>query len=108
LILSGAFSSLFSREMVRFNEISGEFGFRHVLPEMIQVEGEGLALIWTKNALTRLCLRPGILQSMLIRVEEHDGITGWYLRTKQIEKRFLSIYDLCCFISLNVKRKKNG
>ncbi|MCX6257306.1 MAG: ABC transporter ATP-binding protein [Bacteroidia bacterium] len=109
MILAGAFSSLFDKEKVKFNEMSGEFGTRYDVPSGITVEGQGLPYFWTVNALSRLGLQPDeINDRVLIRIEQLNGKSTWIALTSQTEKRFNSIYELCNFISLNIKIYKNG
>ncbi|WP_316780570.1 ABC transporter ATP-binding protein [Pedobacter antarcticus] len=53
LVLDGVFEKAFNREEINFDPYTGHFTIPRVLKQQVSLNGDGLALIWTKKALER-------------------------------------------------------
>jgi iron complex transport system ATP-binding protein len=100
LIINGAFNSLFKDSLVRFNQSDGSFSFRREFKGNINVAGKGIARKWTEKALNRAGYDvTGEETKIKVEVVSEGGGTLWRVVSDQVNKDFMSLYDLITWLS---------
>jgi iron complex transport system ATP-binding protein len=97
-VLSGWLNQLFNNEHIGFDINEGEFFFKKEFKSKVKVEGEGLPLIWTLRALNRKGYQ--IVMQAKPDFTVHAGDHHWRLSYRNLDKEFVSIYDLMAFLEV--------
>lgn len=97
LVLNGSFAQIFNRAGVHFDPHSGTFDTQSSGIKPIFLEGQGLALIWTRKALHRAGYKveeswtPGCKR---VRVEDQGGAYLWHAELDGLSETFPNIHAL--------------
>jgi iron complex transport system ATP-binding protein len=101
-VLSGWLNQLFKNDHIGFDVNEGEFFFKKEFRNKVKVEGEGLPLMWTLRALNRKGYQ--IVMQAKPDFVVHAGDHHWRLLFGNLDKEFLSIYELLAFLEVYEKQ----
>jgi iron complex transport system ATP-binding protein len=104
LVINGDFDELFKNSLVRFNQSDGSFTFRNEFKGIINVRGEGIAVLWTEKALNRAGYSvTGKNAEMVVNVSKTPEGNRWIVSGPVRKEEFGSVYDLVSWLTGNMK-----
>lgn len=101
LVLSGAFTEVFSSKSVKFDASTGEFHLHTPIRGKVSLLGEGIEAIWTKRALQRtgFVVVSDKNSQFCIQVMSTVGQVFWQVTYNSTMSEHKSVYELIQFLN---------